>query len=68
MRCDLEYIDKYILDEVKKINILIDDFRCFLPDYLMHLDYPKPEYLVEWATSRKLHWTIEADIFIIQKY
>jgi hypothetical protein len=65
---ELEYIDKYVLKEVEKVTILIDDFRCFLPDYLEHLGYPKPEYLVEWATSRNLHWTIEADIFIIQKH
>jgi len=48
----------------KKLSILIDDVRCFLSS---SSDYPSIDYLVDWARRFKMHWTIEHDIFIMQK-
>jgi hypothetical protein len=52
------------LKDFDGISILIDDMRCFDPQTEEFSSYPKKSYLVEWAESRNLFWTIEHDIFI----
>ena len=56
------------LRNFKKLAILIDDVRCFLPSSNSKLsDYPSIDYLVDWARRLNMRWRIEHDIFIIQK-
>ena len=46
------------------VAIFIDDVRCFVspePDYA---SYPSLDFLVDYARSQNLAWTIEHDIFI----
>ena len=50
-----------------KLSILIDDVRCFLPSNVDYTDYPSIDYLVDWARRMNLCWSIEHDIFIMQK-
>lgn len=56
------------LSRFEKVNILIDDVRCFLGDDPMYSDYPSLEYLVEWARNNGFKWRIEQDIFIMRNY
>ena len=51
----------------KKVTILVDDVRCFLPNNSLYSDYPSIDYLVDWARKFKMSWRIEFDIFIMQK-
>ena len=55
------------LERFEKLTILIDDVRCFLPDYSENSDYPSIDYLVDWTRKHNMNWRIEHDIFIIQK-
>ncbi|MDB4520503.1 hypothetical protein N9118_13250, partial [Akkermansiaceae bacterium] len=55
------------IDNFKKITILIDDVRCFLPSDTEYTDYPSIDYLVDWARRFNMRWRIEHDIFIMQK-
>ena len=55
------------MNNFKKVTILIDDLRCFLPDNTLYPDYPSIDYLVDWARKFKMRWRIEYDIFIMQK-
>lgn len=67
--CPVEHELKAIetnLTNFTKLTILIDDVRCFLPT-TKNEDYPSIDYLVDWARRNKMSWTIEHDIFIIQK-
>ena len=54
-------------DNFDKITILIDDVRCFLSNNSSYPDYPSVDYLVDWARRMNFHWSIEHDIFIMQK-
>lgn len=53
---NIEYFDK--------ISVFIDDVRCFKPALNQYSNYPDTNTLLEWATSNKLNWEIEHDIFI----
>jgi hypothetical protein len=46
------------------VTVLIDDVRCFNPSISDFAQYPELEFLVEFANSNDLFWTIEHDIFI----
>ena len=54
-------------DNFEKISILIDDVRCFLSSESEYSDYPSIDYLVDWARKMNMIWTIEHDIFIMQR-
>jgi hypothetical protein len=57
---ELNTISKY-RNNFQNILVLIDDFRLFSVDE----EYPKKEFLVEWANLNGFSWTVEHDIFII---
>ena len=58
---ELDSISKY-LEKNRDVVIFIDDFRLFVDS--SNTGYPSQNYLVEWAKSHKLTWTVEQDIFI----
>jgi hypothetical protein len=45
-------------------TIFIDDFREFKTHPTDDSDYPSNTFLTNWATSNRLNWTVENDIFI----
>lgn len=55
------------IDKFRKLAILIDDVRLFLPSNFDYTDYPSVDYLVDWARRMSFSWRIEHDIFIMQK-
>lgn len=59
---ELEVIQEYI-HKLNSFVIIIDDFRFFGEDK----DYPKKEYLFNFATKNNLKFFIENDTFIITK-
>tara|TARA_B100000780_G_scaffold275632_2_gene242637 strand:- start:3084 stop:3677 length:594 start_codon:yes stop_codon:yes gene_type:complete len=56
---ELNLISKYI-ETFKNVVIIVDDFRCFELE-----NYPKKSFLVNIASSNKLFFTIEHDMFIM---
>ena len=66
IREELNLISQH-LDRFGDFLIFIDDFRCFSSIHSSYPDYPRADYLVDWATSKGLSWTVEFDIFIIFK-
>ena len=54
------------LSNFNNVTILIDDVRCFLPNYCAK-DYPDINYLVNWSVSNNFDWRIEHDIFVMQR-
>jgi hypothetical protein len=58
---ELELISKY-RRQFERLRIFIDDMRCF--SYKKEEGYPDVVNVVEWATSEKLSWCIEHDIFV----
>lgn len=48
----------------QKITVLVDDIRCFGSNNMNYSDYPSLDFLVDWARTHNLYWTIEHDIFI----
>jgi hypothetical protein len=64
IRQELEAISKLIAS-FDQVAIFIDDIRCFDPHLQGYEDYPKREWLVNWASTHNLSWTIEHDIFIM---
>ena len=52
------------LKRFKKVIILIDDIRCFLPNNKFD-KYPSINYLVDWSRKNNFNWIIEHDIFIM---
>ncbi len=61
---ELSQIEKNIRS-YKKVSVLIDDVRLFAS---AEKDYPKLDYLVEWATRNDLKWHIEHDIFVARNF
>tara|TARA_B110000977_G_C10926957_1_gene435491 strand:- start:150 stop:749 length:600 start_codon:yes stop_codon:yes gene_type:complete len=55
------------IDNFRKISILIDDVRCFVPSGSEYSSYPSINYLVDWARSHGMCWRIEHDILIMQR-
>lgn len=61
-----------ILDELaaigrpgnRELSVLVDDFRCFDPTDTRFVDYPDRGFLVNWAQTNGMWWTVEHDIFI----
>lgn len=49
---------------IQKMTVLVDDIRCFGSNSMNYSDYPSLNFLVDWARSHNLYWTIEHDIFI----
>lgn len=68
IRFELETIGHH-LSRWPRVAILIDDFRCFpvSPSGTSTDAYPSREYLVSWASSYELDWTVEHDIFVATK-
>ena len=58
---ELTSISKY-LERNRQVVIFIDDFRLFVDS--LNTGYPSQNYLVDWANSHELTWTVEHDIFI----
>lgn len=50
------------LERLGDVAILVDDFRCF--GSVDFPQYPARSWLVDWASSRGLNWTVEHDIFV----
>lgn len=61
---ELSYIEKNI-KSYKTVSVLIDDVRLFQS---AEKDYPRLDYLVEWATRNALNWHIEHDIFVARTF
>lgn len=68
VRMELETIEHH-LPRWTHVAVLIDDFRCFpaSPSGAATEDYPSRDYLVSWASSNGLQWTVEHDIFVAVK-
>lgn len=49
------------------LTVLVDDVRCFNPKDPQYASYPDRSWLVQWADSCALNWTIEHDIFVATK-
>lgn len=52
------------LPRFAKVNVLVDDVRCFNPSLEEYSSYPSIDFLVDWARRNKLGWHIEHDIFV----
>lgn len=63
---ELRIIEKYIKN-FKNLNILIDDFRLFEKYNNSNEEYPDKSLLIKWVEDNGLRWTIQSDIFIVQK-
>jgi hypothetical protein len=67
---ELEIIKRY-LKKFKSCHILIDDFSAFKNIILINNEitpnYPSRNFLVDFATTEELSWSIEQDIFILSK-
>ena len=50
----------------KKVNIFIDDSRCFISDFTIQ-EYPSIDFVIDWARQNKFSWHIEQDIIILKK-
>lgn len=61
---ELSHIEKNIRS-YKKVSVLIDDVRLFQS---AEKDYPRLDYLVEWAMRNALNWHIEHDIFVAKNF
>ena len=61
---ELEIIHRHIAN-FQKTTILIDDVRELSPTGNIINGYPSLSYLVSWADSQRLAWTIEHDLFIM---
>jgi hypothetical protein len=55
------------LKKFKKVLILIDDIRCFMPNNEFK-EYPSINDLVDWSRKNKFNWIIEHDIFIMYNF
>lgn len=67
IRMELGIIAKH-LSRLGKAVIFVDDVRCFDPKISEYSQYPKRSWLVNWADTNNLDWSIEHDIFIAKKY
>ena len=66
IRAELEQVGQ-LLQSRDDATVLVDDTRCFDPSIEAFSSYPDRSWLVQWADSRELKWTIEHDIFIAMK-
>lgn len=53
------------LNHFRRVSILIDDVRMFLPEKCQEHNYPNIAFLIEWAGDHNFFWRIEHDIFIM---
>lgn len=61
---ELQIIERYLC-RYKRVNILIDDIRCFSDPN--NKAYPDVSVLIMWAGRNNLLWIIENDIMIMTK-
>lgn len=47
-----------------RVQVFVDDWRCFRPSSQEYADFPTKTQLVSWADENGLSWTVEHDIFI----
>lgn len=60
-------IIKNFLTKLDVVKIFIDDIRCFNPTLQQYKDYPKLDYLIQFAKENGLEYFIRSDIFVMQK-
>ncbi len=60
---ELELISIH-LHSFENFTVFVDDVRCFNPENPEYASYPSVNFLVDWARSMNLFWTIESDIFV----
>ncbi|MDD2818505.1 MAG: hypothetical protein PHN51_06880 [Candidatus Nanopelagicales bacterium] len=63
IRYELLAIGK-LKNQFDSMVVFIDDFRGFGFKADQDADYPSRSYLVNWADSLELSWTVEHDIFV----
>lgn len=63
IRRELEIISER-LATLDQVAVFVDDFRCFPTQEQEQSDYPSREFLIDWASSLRLDWTVEHDIFV----
>lgn len=63
VRYELDLIASYA-NNFDAIAVFVDDFRCFGADDPIYRDYPTKDFLIDWARSMDMSWTVEYDIFI----
>jgi hypothetical protein len=61
---ELEIIEKFN-GKFKNVYIFIDDFRSFVNG---EIEYPKPNYLVDWAVRGNFSWEVHHDIFVMRSH
>lgn len=66
IRSELSEIEARI-EKLHQLTVCIDDVRCFDPANPRYSSYPTRSWLVNWAESLGMSWTIEHDIFVAQK-
>jgi hypothetical protein len=66
VRAELLHIENN-MGRYEEVVVCVDDIRLFDPELPGFADYPKVEYLIEWANRLNMKWHIEHDIFIAQK-
>jgi len=52
------------LESMPQIAVFVDDFRGFGERHELDGAYPSRSFLVQWADSNNLNWTVEHDIFV----
>jgi hypothetical protein len=52
------------IERFDSVAVFVDDFRCFGASRSAIEPYPSREFLVNWAETNKLGWTVEHDIFV----
>ncbi|MCA3072066.1 hypothetical protein [Burkholderia sp.] len=50
-----------------RVVVLVDDIRLFSSHDAGHAEYPSLDFLVDWARTNGLTWSIEHDIFIAKR-
>ncbi len=63
IREELANIEQH-LASMPQVAVFVDDFRGFEPRNELDGAYPSRSFLVHWADSNGLNWTVEHDIFV----
>ena len=52
------------IERFDSVTVFVDDFRCFGASRNAVGPYPSRAFLVDWAETNGLQWTVEHDIFV----
>lgn len=63
IREELANIQKH-LESMPQVAVFVDDFRGFGERNALDGAYPSRSFLVHWADTNNLNWTVEHDIFV----